>query len=220
MYGRIGTCTQEFGTLASWLVDVLNLLTGNLDREGGAMFPLGAAGLLMGLISTTALAAHQIALQVAAILFMVPFGISMAATVRVGHAIGRGDAGAFNRSLTVKPEPGERGRSGHVLHTGNPVGEGDVFPALIVRVFGPPGSPDLAVNLKVQLDGADDYWATSRTPGSEPGQWSWPQRTEAPVMTGIADKVHYFSHGTPLRADGTQALIRALATLSAVDWPS
>ncbi|MGI8714609.1 MAG: molybdopterin-dependent oxidoreductase [Solirubrobacteraceae bacterium] len=44
VYGRIGTTTQEFGTLASWLVDVLNLLTGNLDREGGAMFPLGAAG--------------------------------------------------------------------------------------------------------------------------------------------------------------------------------
>jgi anaerobic selenocysteine-containing dehydrogenase len=44
VYGRIGTCTQEFGTLASWLVDVLNVLTGNLDREGGAMFPMGAAG--------------------------------------------------------------------------------------------------------------------------------------------------------------------------------
>ncbi|HYZ82015.1 MAG TPA: molybdopterin-dependent oxidoreductase [Solirubrobacteraceae bacterium] len=44
VYGRIGTCTQEFGTLASWLVDVLNLLTGNLDRPGGAMFALGAAG--------------------------------------------------------------------------------------------------------------------------------------------------------------------------------
>ncbi len=38
-YGRIGTCTQEFGTLANWLVDVLNTLTGNLDRAGGAMFP-------------------------------------------------------------------------------------------------------------------------------------------------------------------------------------
>ncbi|MEH2494031.1 MATE family multidrug resistance protein [Bradyrhizobium sp. AZCC 1678] len=58
----------------------------------------GAAGLLMGVISTTALAAHQIALQVAAILFMVPFGIGMAATVRVGHAIGRGDAGAVRRA--------------------------------------------------------------------------------------------------------------------------
>ncbi|HVS40783.1 MAG TPA: molybdopterin-dependent oxidoreductase, partial [Candidatus Dormibacteraeota bacterium] len=44
VYGRIGTCTQEFGTLASWLVDVLNALTGNLDREGGAMFPTAAVG--------------------------------------------------------------------------------------------------------------------------------------------------------------------------------
>jgi anaerobic selenocysteine-containing dehydrogenase len=42
VYGRIGTCTQEFGTLASWLVDVLNVLTGNLDREGGAMFARAA----------------------------------------------------------------------------------------------------------------------------------------------------------------------------------
>jgi anaerobic selenocysteine-containing dehydrogenase len=43
VYGRIGTCTQEFGTLASWLVDVLNVLTGNLDRPGGAMFTRAAA---------------------------------------------------------------------------------------------------------------------------------------------------------------------------------
>ncbi|GGT62114.1 molybdopterin oxidoreductase family protein [Actinomadura citrea] len=39
VYGRIGTCTQAYGTLNSWLVDVLNTLTGNLDRPGGAMFP-------------------------------------------------------------------------------------------------------------------------------------------------------------------------------------
>jgi MATE family multidrug resistance protein len=61
----------------------------------------GAAGLLMGVISTTALAAHQIALQVAAILFMVPFGIGMAATVRVGHAVGRGSAPAAKRAALV-----------------------------------------------------------------------------------------------------------------------
>lgn len=57
-----------------------------------------AAAILMGLISTTALAAHQIALQVTAILFMVPFGIGMAATVRVGHAVGRNDAPAVKRA--------------------------------------------------------------------------------------------------------------------------
>ena len=44
VYGRIGTTTAEFGTLASWLVDVLNTCTGNLDRPGGAMFTRAAAG--------------------------------------------------------------------------------------------------------------------------------------------------------------------------------
>jgi anaerobic selenocysteine-containing dehydrogenase len=44
VYGRIGTSTTELGTLASWLVDVLNTLTGNLDRPGGVLFPKPAAG--------------------------------------------------------------------------------------------------------------------------------------------------------------------------------
>ena len=56
------------------------------------------AAIMMGWIGTVALAAHQVALQTAAILFMVPFGISMAATVRVGHAVGRHDAGAARRA--------------------------------------------------------------------------------------------------------------------------
>ena len=43
VYARIGTCTQEYGTLASWLVDVLNVLTGHLDTPGGAMFAKPAA---------------------------------------------------------------------------------------------------------------------------------------------------------------------------------
>jgi len=38
VYGRIGTCNQEFGTLASWAIELLNVLTGNLDRPGGSMF--------------------------------------------------------------------------------------------------------------------------------------------------------------------------------------
>lgn len=43
VYGRIGLCNQEFGSLASWLVDVINILTGHFDRPGGAMFPKPAA---------------------------------------------------------------------------------------------------------------------------------------------------------------------------------
>ena len=70
-------------------------ISGALMLEWG-LFSSGA--LLMGWIGTTALAAHQIALQVATILFMVPFGISLAATVRVGHALGRRDPVATRRA--------------------------------------------------------------------------------------------------------------------------
>jgi len=41
-YGRIGVSTQEFGGVCQWLINVLNIVTGNLDRPGGAMFPLPA----------------------------------------------------------------------------------------------------------------------------------------------------------------------------------
>ena len=44
VYARIGTTTSPFGTVTSWLVDVLNTCTGNLDRPGGAMFTTAAAG--------------------------------------------------------------------------------------------------------------------------------------------------------------------------------
>src|SRR5262245_32922018 len=43
-YGRIGTCTVEFGTLASWLVDVVGILAGRYDEPGGMMFPRPATG--------------------------------------------------------------------------------------------------------------------------------------------------------------------------------
>ncbi|WP_227978878.1 molybdopterin-dependent oxidoreductase [Nocardia spumae] len=49
VYARIGTCTAEFGTLTQWLVDVINVLTGNLDRPGGAMFATAAA---LGIVRT------------------------------------------------------------------------------------------------------------------------------------------------------------------------
>src|SRR5688572_12794592 len=41
-YGRIGVSTQEFGGVCQWLITVLNSVTGNLDRPGGAMFTLPA----------------------------------------------------------------------------------------------------------------------------------------------------------------------------------
>lgn len=41
-YGRVGTCQNPFGAVASWLVDALNVVSLNFDREGGVMFPLPA----------------------------------------------------------------------------------------------------------------------------------------------------------------------------------
>lgn len=70
-------------------------ISGTMLLEWGLF---SSAAILVGWLGTTPLAAHQIALQIAAILFMVPFGISMAATVRVGHAVGRADPVATRRA--------------------------------------------------------------------------------------------------------------------------
>jgi anaerobic selenocysteine-containing dehydrogenase len=45
-YGRVGVSTQEFGGLCCWLINVINAVTGNLDRPGGAMFTRPAADLV------------------------------------------------------------------------------------------------------------------------------------------------------------------------------
>jgi len=58
----------------------------------------GAIGLLMGVIGTVQVAAHQIAITLAALTFMVPLGVSAAAAVRVGYAVGAGDAPRARRA--------------------------------------------------------------------------------------------------------------------------
>jgi MATE family multidrug resistance protein len=57
--------------------------------------------LLMGRIGTEAMAAHQIAINIASLTFMVPLGVSGAAAVRVGHAVGAGDAAAARRAAVA-----------------------------------------------------------------------------------------------------------------------
>lgn len=47
-YGRLGVCVQAFGTLCQWAIQVLNVLTGNLDEKGGAMFSLPAVDTVKG----------------------------------------------------------------------------------------------------------------------------------------------------------------------------
>ncbi|MFS4105136.1 hypothetical protein [Streptomyces sp. PD-S100-1] len=58
--------------------------------------------------------------------------------------------------------------TGFVGHVGNDVQEGDVFPAVVVRVWSEHSS---TCNLQVLLDGSDAYWATSRGEGTAAGQW-------------------------------------------------
>ncbi|WP_326745244.1 hypothetical protein [Streptomyces sp. NBC_01760] len=62
-------------------------------------------------------------------------------------------------------------RTGFIGHIGNPAVEGQLCPAQIVRIF----DDSMAVNLQVALDGNDQYWATSRTEGTDPGTWAWPE---------------------------------------------
>jgi MATE family multidrug resistance protein len=86
--------------LAPWRGDLLD--RGALGRMLAIGMPIGAqmmleygvfaiAGVMMGWIGTTALAGHQVALNLASLTFMVPLGVSSAAAVLVGSAIGRGD---------------------------------------------------------------------------------------------------------------------------------
>ncbi len=57
-----------------------------------------ASTIIIGLFGTTALAAHQVALNASSVTFMVPLGIGMAATVRVGQATGAGDSSGAQRA--------------------------------------------------------------------------------------------------------------------------
>lgn len=58
----------------------------------------GTVAMLMGRFGTVPVAAHQVAINLASLTFMVPLGISAAATVLVGHAVGRGDMAAARRA--------------------------------------------------------------------------------------------------------------------------
>lgn len=90
-YQVLGKFWRMDWPLMGELVKVGAPISGSFLLEYGLF---ASAALLMGWISTTALAAHQIAITTAAVMFMVPFGISMAATVRVGQAVGGRDAAA------------------------------------------------------------------------------------------------------------------------------
>ena len=80
------------------LVDLVRL---GIPISLGVLAEVGlfqAASIMMGWIGTIALAAHGVALQIASVAFMVPLGFGNAATVRIGHALGKGDHLAVGRA--------------------------------------------------------------------------------------------------------------------------
>ena len=63
---------------------------------------ISISSVMMGWLGVLPLAAHKIALQVAAVIFMIPLGLTFAGTVRVGRAVGRKDTvGLYRASVTV-----------------------------------------------------------------------------------------------------------------------
>jgi len=97
-YRRLGWQT------GSWRPDftaILHLLRIGLPMAATVLMEaglFGAAGLVIGRLGEDAVASHQVALNVAAVAFMVPLGLAMATTVRVGNAVGRGDRGGVWRA--------------------------------------------------------------------------------------------------------------------------
>jgi multidrug resistance protein, MATE family len=94
------------------VLDPASIAPGPLWRMLALGFPIGlqqfleysafaAVGLLMGVFGATQVAGHQIALNLAALTFMVPLGVSAAAAVRVGTAVGARDAPLARRSARV-----------------------------------------------------------------------------------------------------------------------
>lgn len=81
------------------------------------------------------------------------------------------------RTARADRTPAIFGSGGTVAPVGNEVNAGDVYPAVLVRVWG--DTPESHCNIQVLLDGPDTYWATSRQHSHDEnaqGTWSWPPR--------------------------------------------
>lgn len=81
----------------------------------------------------------------------------------VHYTLSEGDVSLINANIPQSDHPG------HIRR--NTVAAGEVYPAIVVRVF-----TGTTVNLQVFLDGAASYWATSRTESEGEGRWMWPVR--------------------------------------------
>ncbi|MEZ5668888.1 MAG: MATE family efflux transporter [Alphaproteobacteria bacterium] len=96
---------RRYGILVRWwkadMVRLRQVFAVGLPIGGSILMEalmFSAAVYFMGIIGDDAIAAHQIAIQCAAISFMVPLGVAQAAVIRVGHAAGRHDRAGLRRA--------------------------------------------------------------------------------------------------------------------------
>jgi MATE family multidrug resistance protein len=127
----LGRYLRDFQPRALRLAGMLRTLRVGLPIGVSFFFELGAftsIALLMGLIDKTAVAGHQVALRLAALAFMVPLGISMAASIRVGNEIGAGRPHHARRAayVAIASGAGFMGCAALVFWA---------FPAPLARVF-------------------------------------------------------------------------------------
>lgn len=88
-------------------------------------------------------------------------------TATDAEAINRRRRDAIEQSIKIGDY-----RDGVTVHVGNAVEEGEIYPMMIVRVWG--DRPESAVNGQVHLDGNDLHWVTSTQCGTGPRTWAWP----------------------------------------------
>jgi len=105
LYLRLSPRFADLGLYAHWERPQWATIRGLLGRGlpigvtitmEGSLFIVTA--LLIGRLGEVPVAAHQIAINVASLCFMIPFGVAEATTVRVGHALGRGDRDGIRRA--------------------------------------------------------------------------------------------------------------------------
>jgi hypothetical protein len=92
----------------------------------------------------------------------------------VWYVLSKDDAEKINkrrRDATQHMAVHRNNSNGVMVHVGNEAHEGAIYPAMVVETWG--HKPDSRVNLKVELDGSDNFWATSRIVGEGPGTYHW-----------------------------------------------
>lgn len=93
----------------------------------------------------------------------------------VRYVLSDADAAQINKRYNDYAKADKTVDTGFQAHVGNRAKAGDVLPLIICKVW-----ESGSINGQVLLDGNDQFWATSREEGDEPGKWAWPEIAKQP----------------------------------------